>query len=89
MKARLSGILLISVGLLKKCQDDQEKMVIILKLLQSLASSSKKSEISMVRTVHDYEFSGVNADSLGKLGCLNLLVKLLIKAGQKDYLVMR
>ena len=42
VKARLSGILLIVVGLLKKYPEDQEKLNIILKLLQALASSSKK-----------------------------------------------
>lgn len=45
VKARLSGILLIVVGLLKKVQDEQEKLVAILKLLQTLSTSSKYREI--------------------------------------------
>lgn len=43
VKARLSGILLVVVGLLKKYQDDQEKLVTMLKLLQAFASSSKEA----------------------------------------------
>ena len=42
MKARLSGILAIVVGLLKKFQEEQEKLVAVLKLLQTLSTSSKK-----------------------------------------------
>lgn len=39
VKARLSGILPIVVGLIKKYQEDQAKLLISLKLLQSLASN--------------------------------------------------
>lgn len=45
VKARLSGILVVIVGLLKKCQDDQEKTLIILTLLQSFATGRKKITI--------------------------------------------
>lgn len=32
---------------------------------------------------------GVNADSFGKFGCVGILVKLLIKSGQRDYLLLK
>lgn len=41
VKGRLSGILIVVVGLLKKYQEDNDKLIIMLKLLQALASSSK------------------------------------------------
>lgn len=40
VKARLTGILVIIVGLLKKYQEDQEKLSVILKLLRSVATNS-------------------------------------------------
>ena len=40
VKARLTGILVTIVGLLKKYQEDYEKLSIILRLLQSVASNS-------------------------------------------------
>lgn len=48
MKARLSGILLIVVGLLKKYQEDQEKLVIMLKLLRAFTSSGKEAFLEVV-----------------------------------------
>ena len=49
VKARLSGILTIVVGLLKKFQEEQDKLLAILKLLQSLSTSSKNTCTEYVR----------------------------------------
>lgn len=50
VKARLSGVLTIVVGFLKKYQDGEEKLFTILKLLCNLSMSSKDNVASAART---------------------------------------
>ncbi len=74
VKARLSGILLIVVGLLKKFQEEQDKLVAILKLLQTLSTSSKNSLETPLRIVGLELFVQVSIQiALGNLGASVLL----------------